>query len=97
MDNLTMLPFSGELKVVSQSPLPTPATGSVVSNMPSPAGCWGGSLELCQMLFSQDPKDKDIPINLPSDGVAPQEGDRKGFQDTQRLILLTRVFTSPAY
>lgn len=42
--------------------------------MPSPAPSWGGSLELCEMLFSQDLKDKDIPINLPSDAMTPRKG-----------------------
>lgn len=32
------------------------------------------------MLVSQDLKEKDIPINLLSDAVTPQEGDRKSFQ-----------------
>lgn len=78
---------------------PSPLSGSCLccDGSPSaPAWCWVESLELREMLFGQDLKDKDIPIHLLSGALTPQEGNRKSFQDTQRLTLLARVFTNPA-
>lgn len=67
------------MRIKGHLPLPTLAADAADGSTPAPALWRVECLELCGMLFSQDLKVKDIPINLPSVAVKPQEGDRTIF------------------